>query len=71
MYKRQVGYGLNLLLEDEGQRRRGEAFINAGLRAGTLAPIVDRTFDLVDIVEAHRYLEANNQLGKIVVTVQH
>ncbi|MCP2166274.1 zinc-dependent alcohol dehydrogenase family protein [Goodfellowiella coeruleoviolacea] len=66
-----VGYGLNLLLEDEGQRRRGEAFINAGLRAGTLAPIVDRTFDLVDIVEAHRYLEANNQLGKIVVTVQH
>jgi NADPH:quinone reductase-like Zn-dependent oxidoreductase len=27
-----------------------------------------RTFPLRDIVEAHRYLESNQQVGKIVVT---
>ncbi|NUR92244.1 MAG: zinc-binding dehydrogenase, partial [Nonomuraea sp.] len=39
--------------------------------AGTLKPAIDRTFDLADIVQAHRHLESNTQLGKIVVTVQH
>lgn len=48
---------------------RAVAFVNAGLRAGTLAPVVDRTFDLTEIVDAHRYLEASNQVGKVVVTV--
>jgi NADPH:quinone reductase-like Zn-dependent oxidoreductase len=33
--------------------------------------VVARTFDLADIVEAHRYLESNAQIGKIVVTVPH
>ena len=28
-----------------------------------------QTFPLEQIVEAHRYLESNQQLGKIVVTV--
>ncbi|HWS67966.1 MAG TPA: zinc-binding dehydrogenase [Steroidobacteraceae bacterium] len=28
-----------------------------------------KTFPLGEIVEAHRYLESNQQLGKIVVTV--
>jgi len=34
-------------------------------------PIVARTFELDGIVEAHRYLESNTQIGKIVVTVPH
>lgn len=51
--------------------RRAETFINDGLASGALAPVVDRTFDLSEIVEAHRYLESNAQVGKIVVTVQH
>jgi hypothetical protein len=29
----------------------------------------DRTFPLAQIVEAHRYLESNQQIGKVVVTV--
>ncbi|MGW3567210.1 hypothetical protein ACWDSL_25655 [Streptomyces sp. NPDC000941] len=28
-------------------------------------------FDLADIVEAHRYMESNVQVGKIVVRVTH
>ncbi|WP_206785332.1 zinc-dependent alcohol dehydrogenase family protein [Amycolatopsis sp. MtRt-6] len=47
---------------------RAEQFVRAGVRAGTFRPRVDRTFDLADIAEAHRYLEANGQFGKVVVT---
>ena len=35
-------------------------------RAST--PSIDRIFALDDIVEAHRYLEAGTQVGKIEVT---
>ena len=40
-----------------------------GLAAGHLKPVVAKTFPLAQIVAAHRYLESNQQLGKIVVTV--
>jgi len=36
---------------------------------GRLKPIIAKTFSLDQIVEAHRYLESNQQIGKIVVTV--
>ena len=32
-------------------------------------PLIDRTFTLNAIVDAHRYMESNQQKGKIVVTV--
>ncbi|MCO6005179.1 zinc-dependent alcohol dehydrogenase family protein [Actinoallomurus purpureus] len=65
------GFGLNVVTDDPAALRRGEAFINAGLRSGALKPVIDATFDLADIADAHRHMEANGQLGKIVVTVQH
>jgi NADPH:quinone reductase-like Zn-dependent oxidoreductase len=58
-------------IEDPDRLRRAKHFVNAGLRAGTLSPVIDRTFDLTDVVAAHRHLEANNQFGKIVLTVEH
>ena len=48
---------------------RGEALIRQGLREGRLKPVIDRVFKFADIVEAHRYLESNQQVGKIVVEV--
>jgi len=38
-----------------------------GLAEGQLKPVIARTFRLDEIVEAHRYLESNQQMGKIVV----
>jgi NADPH:quinone reductase-like Zn-dependent oxidoreductase len=43
------------------------SYIEGGVRRGAFRPIVDRTFPLEEIVEAHRYLEASEQIGKIVV----
>ena len=36
---------------------------------GSFKPLVARTFPLEQIVEAHRFLESNQQIGKVVVTV--
>jgi NADPH:quinone reductase-like Zn-dependent oxidoreductase len=49
--------------------RRAVAFVNAGLAVGSFTPVIDRTFDLAQIADAHRYMEANGHVGKIVVTV--
>jgi NADPH:quinone reductase-like Zn-dependent oxidoreductase len=48
---------------------RGQELILRGLADGHLKPVIAKTFPLERIVEAHRYLESNQQLGKIVVTV--
>jgi NADPH:quinone reductase-like Zn-dependent oxidoreductase len=57
-----------LTMNPERLARAGH-FVRAGVRAGTFRPRVDRTFDLTDVAESHRYLEANGQFGKVVVTV--
>jgi NADPH:quinone reductase-like Zn-dependent oxidoreductase len=48
---------------------RARELILRGLAGGHLKPVIARTFPLSQIAEAHRYLESNQQLGKIVVTV--
>ncbi|MEQ2248467.1 hypothetical protein ILYODFUR_019391 [Ilyodon furcidens] len=35
----------------------------------TLRPVIDSTFKLGEIAEAHRHMEANRNIGKIVITV--
>jgi NADPH:quinone reductase-like Zn-dependent oxidoreductase len=44
--------------------------IQAGLASGHLKPVIAKTFTLDQIVQAHAYLESNQQVGKVVVTVQ-
>ncbi|MCE4941593.1 zinc-dependent alcohol dehydrogenase family protein [Streptomyces noursei] len=56
---------------DPERLRRAEAFVASGLRTGAFKPVVDRVFGLEEISEAHRYMEAGAQIGKIVVTVDH
>jgi len=46
---------------------RARALILRGLAEGHLKPVIARQFKLDEIVEAHRYLESNAQVGKIVV----
>ena len=62
------GFAANRLIEDAADRARVIAYIEQGIASGALKPVIDRTFDLSDIAEAHRYLESNMQFGKIVVT---
>ena len=48
---------------------RARQFVLDGLGAGRLRAHIDRTFPFDAIVAAHRYLESNAQVGKVVVTV--
>lgn len=48
---------------------RATAYILDGIEQGRLDPVIARSFPLDEIAEAHRFLESNRQVGKIVVTV--
>jgi len=54
---------------DPAKLKEAIEFVTSGLKKGTLKPVIAKTFPFEQIVEAHRYLEANQQFGKIVVTV--
>jgi NADPH:quinone reductase-like Zn-dependent oxidoreductase len=63
------GYILTEVTTDPARMEQGKRFVNEGLADGSLKPIIARTFPFEQIVESHRYLESNQQIGKIVVTV--
>ena len=39
------------------------------LASGKMRPVVDRSFPLEEVAEAHRYMETNANFGKIVLTI--
>jgi NADPH:quinone reductase-like Zn-dependent oxidoreductase len=62
------GYTLFEITQDAERLQRGVEFVEQGLAAGHLKPIIAKTFSLDDIVAAHQYMESNQQFGKIIVT---
>lgn len=63
------GYVLFEITNDPTRFEQAKKFILSALSAGKLKPIIAKTFSLDEIVKAHRFLESNEQIGKIVVTV--
>ncbi len=61
------GYTLMEITKDAEKRERAKKFIYQGLESGVLSPVIDRTFPLEEMAQAHRYMESNRQMGKIVV----
>jgi alcohol dehydrogenase len=39
--------------------------------SGTLTPVIDRTYPLEDIAEAHRHVEEGHKRGNVIVTIGH
>ena len=63
------GYLYAEIVGDPVVLARAKAFILDGLASGALAPVIAKTCGLDEVQDAHRYLEANQQVGKVVVTV--
>lgn len=63
------GYLYSEIVGDDAALERAKAFIIDGLNSGALAPLIAKTFTLDQIQDAHRFLESNEQVGKVVVTV--
>ena len=61
------------VLEITGNAERleqGKRYIYDALNSGIITPVIDpQVFSLQNIIEAHRYMESNQQNGKIIVTV--
>jgi len=47
--------------------RRFAAAVLPAIAAGAVRPVIDRRFGVDDIVEAHRYLESNANVGKVLI----
>ena len=62
------GYVYTEVTANAAALARAQDFIKQGTASGILAPHIDRTFSLNEVVEAHRYLESNQQFGKVVLT---
>jgi NADPH:quinone reductase-like Zn-dependent oxidoreductase len=63
------GYTLREILSVPQLRAKAEQYVFDRVEAGDFKPRIDRVFPFAEIVGAHRYMESNEQIGKIVVTV--
>jgi NADPH:quinone reductase-like Zn-dependent oxidoreductase len=63
------GYTLFEIVANPESLARGIQFVNDGLASGALKPVVAKSFPFESIADAHRYMESNQQIGKIVVTI--
>jgi NADPH:quinone reductase-like Zn-dependent oxidoreductase len=63
------GFGLPSATRDDAKLAALRTFVTEGLVSGALKPTISRIFPFDQIVDAHRYLEAGEQIGKIVVTI--
>ncbi len=63
------GYLVHEITGNATRLEAAKAFVLDGLKSGSLKPVIAKTFPFDQIVEAHRFLESNEQFGKIVVTV--
>lgn len=63
------GYTLSELVSDPALFATAKQYVFDRLASGAFVPKIAKTFPLSNIVEAHRYMESNARIGKIVVTV--
>src|SRR5271155_1050542 len=63
------GYTLREVLSAPQLKAKAVQYVFDHVQAGDFKPRIDKVFPFAQIVEAHRYMESNEQIGKIVVTV--
>jgi NADPH:quinone reductase-like Zn-dependent oxidoreductase len=63
------GYLYTEVTTNDALLEQAKALINQGLESGELVPLISRTYKFDEIQDATRFLESNEQVGKIVVTV--
>lgn len=63
------GYVLMEITLDPARLEKAKAYVVERLADGRFVPKIAKTFPFEQTVEAYRYLESNQQVGKVVITV--
>jgi len=63
-------YSMITVFNDPVRRKAGLNYVSGRLAAAGFRPVIDRVFDLDDIVDAYRYMIESDHKGKIVVRVK-
>jgi NADPH:quinone reductase-like Zn-dependent oxidoreductase len=67
---RENGFGDRRIIAGvAGENREDLEFLGRLVESGALRPVIDRTWPLEEIVEAHRYADGGHKTGSVVVTV--
>jgi len=67
LYRKTVSFvSIYSVMANPGRFELAQAYLRDGFARGAFRPQTDRTFALDEIVEAHRYLEGGNQIGKVL-----
>jgi NADPH2:quinone reductase len=65
-------HGFAMYLDDQpGRNARAIAFIRKGVSSGKLRPRIGKVFSLDAVAEASAYFDSMQQIGKVVVSVNH
>jgi NADPH:quinone reductase len=63
------GYTLFEVVGNPERMAAGKQYVLDGLASSKLKPIIAKIFPFEKIVEAHRFMESNEQIGKIIIAV--
>lgn len=59
-------YGFDVASETRAQLEQ----LRNWFEAGTYLPVIDKVFDMVDVVEAHRYVDTGRKKGNVVLKIR-
>jgi NADPH:quinone reductase-like Zn-dependent oxidoreductase len=63
--------GVSMSVDDAFPRTRGSdlLMVKELAESGALRPVIDRSYTLDEIVEAHRYVDLGHKKGNVIVTI--